>query len=253
MLGADGGAVQAVGVLVELIPQLTQEGLQHLHFAVGKIPDGPHADAVQRLPRGPAHEQEIPHRQRPDDLAPVLRGDDGGGVRLFVVAAQLGEDLVEGHAHRHGEAELLLHAAADLIGNGPGIAAEKVHAAGDVQPALVHAEGLHQIGVVAVELVDLAGILPVQSVVGGEEHQPGGFLLGLPDGLRRLDAQLLGVFVFGQNDAVAGGGIAADGHRQVLKLRVAQQLHRGEKAVQIAVQYHPLVHSGTSSRSFVLL
>jgi hypothetical protein len=42
-----------------------------------------------------------------------------------------------------------------------------MHAAGDVQPAFVHAERFHQIAVVAVEFVDLAGVFPLEPVVRG--------------------------------------------------------------------------------------
>ena len=140
----------------------------------------------------------------------------------------------------------------DLIGDGHRISTEEMHAAGDIQPALVDAEGLHQVGVLPVDGVDPPGILAVKMVMGRQQNQGGALLLGLPDGLGGLDAVFLGVLVLGQDDAVAGGGIAADGHRQIQQLRMAQQLHRGEKAVQITVQDHPF-HGITSNRSFVLL
>lgn len=59
-------------------------------------------------------------------------------------------------------------------------------------------------------------------MVGGEEDQVGALPLGLPDGLRRLHPEDLGRLIFGQDDAVAAGRIAADGHRQVAQLRVGQ-------------------------------
>ena len=86
--------------------------------------------------------------------------------------------------------------------------------------------------------------------MGGQQHQTRRLLFGLPDSLRRLDTQLLGGLILGEDDAVAGGGIAADSHRQKLQLRMAQKLHRGKKAVQIAVQNHPLRH-GDSLLSFI--
>ena len=52
-----------------------------------------------------------------------------------------------------------------------------------------------------------------------------------------------------QNDAMAAGRVAADGHRQVLQLRIAQKLHGSEEAVQITVQ-NDAVHSGTSFFKF---
>ena len=107
---------------------------------------------------------------------------------------------------------------------------------GDIQPAFVDAEGLHQIGVFPVDPVDTAGIVPVLVVVCGEEDQVGTFLPGLPDGFGGFDAKGLGRFVLGQDNAVAAFRVAADRHRKVAQLRVVQQLHRGVKTVQIAVE-----------------
>ena len=117
---------------------------------------------------------------------------------------------------------------------------------GHVQPALVNAEGLHQVGVLVVDLVDLPGVLVVQAVVRRQEHQAGALLFGLPDSLRRLDAIFFRGLVFGQNDAVAGRGVPADRRGDLPQIRVAQQLHRGVKAVQVTVQNHP-VHGRPSS------
>ena len=120
--------------------------------------------------------------------------------------------------------------------------------AGDIQPAFVDAEGLHQIGVLPVDGVDPAGVVGVQAVVGRQQYQVGALLLGLPHRLRRLDAHPLGGLVLGQNDAVAGGGVAADGYRYVLQRRLVQQLHRREKAVQVAVEDDAVAHGGASLR-----
>ena len=117
--------------------------------------------------------------------------------------------------------------------------------AGEVQPALVNAEGLDQVGVVLVKEIHFIGKLLIQPVVGREEDQVGALFLGLPDGLRRLDLEGLGGLVLGQNNPVAAVGVAAHRHRTVPQLRVGQQLHRGVKAVQIAVKNHP-VHGRTS-------
>ena len=240
---ADGAAVQPVGVLMELKPQLAQQRLQHLGGAGRQLTDGLHTVLVQHPSGGPAHEQQVPHRQGPDDILPVFPADDGGGIGLFIVTAQLGEHLVEGHAHRDGQPQLLPQPPTQSIGNGLGVAAEEVHTAGDVQPALVDAEGLYQIGILLIDGVDPPGVLPVQAVVGRQQYQTGTLLFGLPDGLRRLDAQPLGRLVLGQNDAVAGGGVAADSGGDVPQIGVAQQLHRGKKAVQVTVQDHPITHA----------
>ena len=114
---------------------------------------------------------------------------------------------------------------------------------GHVQPALVDAEGLYQVGVLVVNGVDLPRVLPVEPVVGRQEQQLRALLPRLPDGLRRLDAEALGGVVLRQDDAVAGGGVPADGHGELFQLRPVQQLHRGVEAVQVAVENHA-VHGG---------
>ncbi len=234
--GADRLMLQSVGVLMELEAQLAHEGLQHLRLAGCQLADGPDAELIQGLLGRPAHEQQGLHRQGPDQVPPAVRGDDGGGVGLFVVAAQLGEDLVEADPHGEGQAELPADPVPDAVGDGLRVAAEEMGGAGDVQPALIDTEGLHQIGVLLIDGVDLFGILPVEVVVGRQEHQIRVLLLGLPDGLRRPDAEAFCRFVLGQNDAVAGGGVAAHRRGHVPQVRMAQQLHGGVKAVQVTVQ-----------------
>ena len=248
VLGADRGIVQPICVAVELHAHLAHELLQQLRLARRQLPDGLHAVLCQRAPGGAAHVQQIAHRQRPHHVPPVLPGDHGGGVRLLVVAAQLGEHLVEGDAHGDGQPQLLPQTAADIVRQLPGVAAEQVEAAGHVQPALIDAEGLHQIGVLPVDGVDPAGVVGVQIVVGRQEDELGTLLLGLPHRLRRLDTHLLGGLVFRQDDAVPGGGVAADGHRHILQRRLLQQLHRREKAVQITVENDAVGHGGPSSQ-----
>ena len=113
-------------------------------------------------------------------------------------------------------------------------------AAGEVQPALIDAEGLYQVCVPGIDIVDGPGVEAVAVMVGRQEVEVRALPTSLPDGLRRLDAAGLGRLILGKNDAVSGVGIAADGHRQLPELRPAQKLHRGEEAVEVAVQNDPV-------------
>ena len=211
----------------------------------GQIPDGFHAVLGQQFPGRAPYEQQVSHRQGPDDLLPVFPGNDSGGIRLFIVAAQLGKYLVKAHPYGQGKAQFLPNPVAQGVRQSRGVAAEEVQGAGDIQPALVDAEGLHQVGVLLVDGVDLLGDLPVQGVMGRQQHQARALPPGLPDGLRRLDAVFLGGFIFCQDDAVAGGGVSTDRRGHAPQVRAAPQLHGGVKAVQIAVQ-DDAVHGSAS-------
>ena len=176
----------------------------------------------------------------------MVRGDDGGGIGLAVVTAQLGKDLVEADAHGEGEPQLPPHPRPDRVGDSSGVPAEEVHAAGDIQPALVDTEGLHQVGVLPVDVVHQPGELSIELMVGREEHQVRTLLPCLPNGFRSFDAKALGGFVFRQNDALPACRVAADGHRPFPQVRPGEELHRGVEAVEVTVQDGP-VHSGGAS------
>ena len=79
--------------------------------------------------------------------------------------------------------------------------------------------------------------------MGRQKHEAGALLFGLPDRLSRLYSVLFGGLILGQDDAVAGLRVAADGHRDLPQSGLVQQLHRGVKAVQITVQYDALSHA----------
>ena len=228
------------------LAHLAQQLLRQRLGTGGQLADGLDAVLGQRPLGGAAGEEHRPHRQRPHDVLPALRRDDGGGVRFFQVAAQLGEHFIEGHAHAEGKARLRLHRFADAVGQGFGVAAEEVQAAGDVQPALVNAEGLYQVSKALVDLVDFFGIGLIQVVVGRQQHQHGAFLLGLPHRFRRLHAALFRGLVFGQNNAVPRLRVAAHRHGDFPQRGLVQQLHRGEEAVQVAVEYDAPAHNTPS-------
>ena len=190
---------------------------------------------MQDALRCPPHKEQVRDGQGPDDGLPVGGGDDGGGVRFFIVTAQLGEHFIIGDPHGDGQTQLCPDDLPQLIRQLPSILAKEVQGTRHVQPALINAEGLHQVGVALIDTVDQLGIVAVLVMVGGEEDQVGTLFPCLPDGFGGLDLEVLGGLVLGQDDAVAGGGVAADRHRFLPQLRMLQQLYRGEKAVQITV------------------
>ena len=66
---------------------------------MGEIPYGGHAGSLELPLRGVAHVEEIAHGRIPNDVRVVLPRDLRHSVGLHVVAAELSEHLVPGHAH----------------------------------------------------------------------------------------------------------------------------------------------------------
>ena len=246
---AHGAHVEPVGVVVDHLAHLAQPLRDERAVAGGQLADRAHLELRERLLRGLPHVEQRAHRQRPDDPAEVFAGDDGGGVGLFVVAAELGERLVEADPHRHGEPQLLPHGPADLVGDlrpRP----EEVLAARHVKPRLVDAERLDLVGVALVDLVDQPGVFDVLPPVGRHEGEAGAFALCLPDRLGGGHAEFFGPLVFGEDDAVTAFRVAAHRHRHLFQLGAQERLHRGVKGVAVAVQDHA-VHEIPSRRLFV--
>ena len=213
------------------------------------VADRPHAVLAQRGLRRFPDEQQRPRVERPDDLPEVFPRDLGHGVRLAVIAAELRKDLVERHAHRNREPELLPDAQADLLRDlAP--AAEQARAAGDVEPALVEAEALHHVGVLRVNAFCKPRILRVTVEMRRHKADARALALGLPERFGRLHALRLRQHVFREHDAVPALAVAADGHRHIPQRRVVQRLDRRVEIVHIDVQ-DDAVHSSSSPGNFI--
>ena len=88
---ADWAAVLPGGVVVDLPPMFSQQPLHLVPGGRGQVSNGADARLLQHPGRGPAHKEQIGHRQGPDDPGHVLPPDDCGGIGLFVVTAQFGK------------------------------------------------------------------------------------------------------------------------------------------------------------------
>ena len=123
-------------------------------IAGGKLADRAYAQSVQPVAGAFADRQERVRGQGPHALLEIL-AKNRRAVRLFVIAAELGERAVERHADRDGQSDLLAHAAAQLVRNMLA-GAEQVHRAGDIKEGFVNAERIDKIGVLQVQLVAFA-------------------------------------------------------------------------------------------------
>ena len=52
-----------------------------------------------------------------NDFFPVFPGNDRGGIRLFVITAELCKYLVEGYSHGYGKSRFFLHCLFDAFCN----------------------------------------------------------------------------------------------------------------------------------------
>ena len=223
IIGGDPGAVLPVGKLPEHHADLAQERVEKLQAGLRKLADGVYPVPAQLAGGGRTDVEQVGDRQRPHHGAVILPCDEGGGVGLLIVAAQLGEDLVEGYPHRSGKAQLPPNPGADVVRDGLA-RSEEPGAAAHVQPALVQPEGLHAVGIGDIDVPDRRGELQVAVVAGRDDHEVPAPLAGLPDGLPGLHAAPLGLLGLGQDNAVPRRGIAADRHRPAAQLRIVPAL-----------------------------
>ena len=134
---------------------LSQLSGQRICGGLGQPPNGADAKTPQFITGGRADIEQILYRQGADNLLIVILFNTGNGIRLFVVAAQLGGDFIIGYPNAAGDAKFKLDPIADLLGDGHR-RTEYPHTAGDIQPVLVQAEGFNLVGIV---LIDFPGHL----------------------------------------------------------------------------------------------
>ncbi len=229
------GIIQAVGINPQGLAHAAQQRAHHTRLHAGNVPNGVQAVPPQGLFGAGAHQQQVRTGHVPDDLFHLPAAKLRNRVGLFVVAAQLGENFVKGHANGHGQAQLRLHPLADGFGNAPPIAKEQA-AAVHIQPALVQTEGLHPVGVVLVNLFGQLRKIGIALMMGRHQLEARALAHGLPDGLGGLHAFGLGKHIFRQYNAVAAFLVPGHGHGHVPVLGGVKGLDRGVKVVHIHMQ-----------------
>ena len=247
----NGRVVQPVAGAPQRLSALAHPLDQPLFGLCGQRADGIDPLLGQPRRRRFADEQHLGHRQRPEQRAVVLRRNDRGRVRLFIVAAHLGERLVERHAHGDRHADFLAHAAAQFVGQLAGGHAVIAQAAGEIEKALVDRGRLHIVGIGEIDRVDRARNLRVQLMPRRHEHNAGALALRRPHSVGGLYARALGQLVFGHDDAVPVLRIARHGHGHILQLRMIQTLAGREKIVAVAMENQPRrIHAAPSPLCF---
>ena len=233
-----GGQVIAVGKPVEHGAHLAEPALQVFRRSLRQLADGLHPVVPELPPGGGTHVQQIRHRQGPDLFPHLPAGEDRHRIRLFVIRAQLGENLIVAHSHGDRHPQLRLDPAAQLMGQGfPSL--PLAFGTGNIQPAFVQAEGFHPVRILPVDLPGQAGEAHILVIMGMDDHQIRALLPGLPQGLPCFYPEPLGQLILGQNDPVPRLRVASHRHGLVPKGGLMETFHAGIKAVHICMEDDP--------------
>ena len=141
--------VLAAGIAQQGIAHFAEHAVHECRVTGGKVTDRMHAQVGKAAGGALAYIEQGVDRQRPHFFFVVLRRKHGGGIRLFVVAAELGERAVKRNADRNGQADLFAHTAAQLVRDLLACA-EQVYRPGHIQKGLVDAERVDQVGVLQI-------------------------------------------------------------------------------------------------------
>ena len=231
--------IETVSIVVDLATVLPQKISDHGSVAAGKISNGTDAAFAQFAGRSRTDEEQFTDVQRPEKVFVILTGNNRRRVRLFVLAAHLGEDLVKRNACRKGKSVSFADTLSDLIGDLLATT-KKLLTGSNIQPAFVHAKRLNLIGILQIDLVDQLAVMSIFVMMWRDCLQTGTFFLRLPNGLRGNDTVGFGNLVFGQYNTMTVVRASANGHWHIPQFRIVQKLNGGEEPVHVTVQYDPV-------------
>ena len=115
-------------------PDLAEPLVQEVVASMSQVPDSHIACGVELSHGGGPHVDHLGSWHRPGEFLVVFPGDRDDAVSRVGVASKLREDLVSGDTHRHGEAELVLHALRYLVRDEHGVPSEERQRSRDVDP-----------------------------------------------------------------------------------------------------------------------
>ena len=237
--GPHGALVETACERLQHLSHLAQRAPQQLAVGAGQLSDGADSQVLELAGRSRAHIKQFAHGGGPDHLTGVVGRDDGEAVGLVVVAAELGEDLVPADADRDGDAQLADHALRYLARHEQCLASLQVDRAGEVEPGLVEAEGLHEVGVLVVDLARQTRVTHIEAIAWRHHDGVGTGAAGLPQGGARLDATAFGWVAGREHDAMAALLVAAHDDGKPTQLGALGHLDRCVEAVHVHVQHYP--------------
>lgn len=109
-----------------------------------------------------------------------------------------------------------------------------------VQPALVYAVGLDEVGILGIYRARQARILHILVEVRPHHYDIGAFALCLPHGVARLYAEFFGLFALGKHYALALLLVAAHRNGHADEFGVQFALYRGVEVVEVGMNYYSL-------------
>ena len=241
----DPRVVLSVGEYPQSQTVLAKPAGEQRWICPGQIADGIDA-AIHELPgSGTTYIQQLRHGNRPNAFPPVIIIKHRDCVRLFHIRAELGEYLIEAHANGHRDTQLILDRLPDFLRDLLAAAHEPL-APCNVQPALIHAVGFHQIGIPKVDVPQQAGELTILIVMRRNDDQAGTGLTRFPIGLPCLYARLLRLLAHAQHNPMPVFRTAAHGDGLSAQLRIQQHLdgcveasHRCAGCIGLA---YPVLH-----------
>ena len=157
-------------------------------------------------------------------------------VRFFIVRAELCEHLVPRNAYAHRQPRFRVHTPTYLVGRFHGVWTGK--AVCYIEPALVYAERLAQVGILGIYLAHHRGIFRVSLKVRLNDFKLGAQLPRLPYGHAGLDPGAFCRFILCKHYAVAHFLRAANRKGLSLKLGLIQPLDARVARIYIRMKYH---------------
>ena len=242
-LGLHGGVIPAVGVLVELLGELTADKTREgSHPDGGELTDGLDAVGCKAFLGLLPDPEKIPHRERPHLLLDLALPEGVHLVWLLEIRCHLCQQLIGAYAHVNREAKFALHPLLELRGDLdwiPCSAAER-----HVDETLIDGELLEDWRVTAADGNEGLGAAFVPLPVTPDDNELGADPKSHRDRHGGLDADLLRRDGCGRYDAPTVRGVAGNDrrHQADVGLPFQNEFHRRpreESGVNVNVKDNP--------------
>ena len=158
---SSAGLIKSIGEDPQFLAVDSEQSDKHLTICFGQISDGVDPVAPQSFCGGSSNIEKFRRWQGPDLLLEGRFRDFCYGIRFLHIGSQLGENLIEADPDRYGKPYFFLYCLSDLVGYlGRCLMCQKGRA-GELDPTLIDAEGLHFRGIPQIDCTHNPGKLQV--------------------------------------------------------------------------------------------